>query len=194
MVAPFFLVLLFMVFEVSYDEFMQEVLDNALQSSARQVQIGNTQTAANSTFVGNYFCPYADGLFNCNNLFVRIQSISFSSGSCTTTSDFYDATPSGSPISGGVVQLGAFFSGAGTVGTGSTINTSPCATSSSSSGYCNAGPQELILMSAVYLAPTFLGGLVLNHVTYGGQIVRAVYSTAAVETEPFANTSPANPC
>ena len=69
LVVPTFLVLLFVVFEVSYDLFMQEVLDNALQSAARQVQIGNTQTASNSTFVNNFFCPYGDGLLNCNNLF-----------------------------------------------------------------------------------------------------------------------------
>lgn len=200
LVVPTFLVLLFVVFEVSYDLFMQEVLDNALQSAARQVQTGNTQTASNSTFVNNFFCPYGDGLLNCNNLFVRIQSVSFGAGSCSnisgssSTGDFYDATVTGVPTSGGVVQLGDFYSGAGTMGSGSAANLSPCSSSSSSSGYCNAGPQQMILMTAVYLSPSFLDGLVLNHVTYGGRFVRPQYSTAAFETEAFANTSPSTPC
>ena len=49
-------------------------------------------------------------------------------------------------------------------------------------------------MTAVYLSPSFLDGLVLNHVTYGGRFVRPQYSTAAFETEAFANTSPSTPC
>lgn len=194
LVAPVFLVLLFVVFEVSYDEFMQEVLDNALQSSARQVQIGNTQTATSGTFVQNYFCPYDDGLINCNSLYVRIQSVSFGSGSCSNL-DFYDATvPGGAPSSGSVLQLGAFYNGAGNEGNGANSNMSPCATPNSSSGYCNAGSQEFILMTAIYVAPSFLGGLLPYHFTYGGSYVRPIYSSAAFQTEPFASTSPLNPC
>jgi hypothetical protein len=200
LVAPVFMVMLFVVFEISYDEFMQEVLDNALQSAARQVQIGDTQSASTSTFVTDYFCPYGSGLLNCKNLFVRIQSISFSAGSCSNlssssaTGDFYDATVSGAPVSSGVLELGDFYSGAGTVGSGSDDNLSSCASSSSSAGYCNAGPQELILMTGIYVAPSFLDGLVLNHITYGGNYVRALYSTASFETEPFSNDSPSSAC
>jgi hypothetical protein len=200
LVAPVFMVMLFVVFEVSYDEFLQEVLDNALQSAARQVQIGNTQSASTSTFVTSYFCSYGGGLLNCNNLYVRIQSISFSAGSCSNlssssaTGDFYDATVSGPPVSSGVLELGDFYSGAGTVGSGSDVNLSPCESSSSSAGYCNAGPQELILMTGVYVAPSFLDGLVLNHITYGGKYVRALYSTAVFETEPFSSDSPSSAC
>ncbi len=193
MIAPIFLILLFVVFEVSYDEFMQEVLDSTVQSAARQVQIGKSQNASNSTFVTGYMCPYDTGLLNCNNLFVRIQQVTFNTAACSNK-DFYDATPAGAPVSGGVLQLGGFFSGAGVAGNGATLTPSPCATTTSSSGYCNAGPQEFILMSAVYVAPSFLDGLVLNHITYGGQYVRALYSTAAFETEPYSNSSPTNAC
>jgi Flp pilus assembly protein TadG len=211
LVAPFFLVMLFVVFEVSYDEFMQEVLDNALQSAARQVQIGNTQAATSSTFVQNYFCPYGNGLLNCNSLYLRIQSVSFNAGSCSrlattnATGDYYDATMdknganiSTAPSSNGVLQLADYYSGAGTAGTsstGSAVGLSSCATSNSSSGYCNAGPQELMLMSAVYVAPSFLDGLLLNHFTYGGKFIRPIFSTAAFETESFAaSTSLTSEC
>jgi TadE-like protein len=195
LVAPIFFVLLFVVFEVSYDEFMQEVLDSTVQSAARQVQIGNTQTATNSTFVASYMCPYDSGLMNCNNLFVRIQEVSFGNGSCPlATADFYDATPLSLPISNGVVQLANFYNGAGAAGTGGPMNLSPCATTGSSSGFCNAGPQQLILMTGVYVAPSFLGGLVLRNMSYGGNYVRALYSTAAFVTESFSSTSPSNRC
>jgi Flp pilus assembly protein TadG len=200
-VAPVFLVLLFMVFEIAYDEFMQEVLDNTLQSSARQVQIGNTQSATTATFVQNYMCPYDSGLFNCNNLFVRIQEVTFTPGSCSdvtnaasATGDFYDATTVGLPLSNGVLQLGGFYNGAGAQGNGSTLNLSPCATASSGSGYCNVGSQQFILMTAIYVAPSFLNGLVLNHITYGGKYVRAMMSVAAFETEPFTGTTTLTPC
>lgn len=199
MIAPIFLILLFVVFEVSYDEFMQEALDSTLQSAARQVQVGNTQTASNSTFVNSYFCPYGNGLLNCNNLFVQIQQISFSSNTCPNTSaipsDFYDATANSRlPVSGGQLQLSAYFSGGGTAGTGSQAGLSPCASTSPNSGYCNAGPQEFILMSAVYVAPSFLGALLPNHITYNGKYVRPLYSSTAFETEPFSSTSPSNAC
>lgn len=199
MVAPIFFLLLFVVFEVSYDLFMQEVLDNALQSAARTVQIGKTQSATSSNFVSTYFCPNDSGLLNCNNLFVRIQEVTFTKGSCTnlsstTIGDYYDATNGQTPISGGVLQLGDYYSGAGTVGTGSNVGLSPCGSANSSSGFCDAGASEMILMTAVYVAPSFLDGMVLNKVQYNGQYVRAQTATAAFVTEPFALLSPPNPC
>lgn len=199
MVAPIFLLLLFIVFEVSYDLFMQEVLDNTLQFTARQVQIGNTQAASNATFVSQFFCPNDGGLLNCNNLFVRVQQVTFTQGSCTNlattaTGDFYDATNGQTPVSGGVLQLGGYYNGAGVTGTGSTIGLSPCATANSSSGFCNAGPQEMILMTAVYVAPSFLNGMVLNRIQYNGHFVRAQQSTAAIVTEAFSNKVAVNPC
>lgn len=211
MVAPVFFLLLFVVFEVAYDEFMQEVLDNTLQSAARQVQIGNTQSSTAATFVQNYMCPYDNGLFNCNNLFVRVQEIEIgptaagSGSTCTaSTDDFYDATtatdnsnaPTNSlPVdSTGTLQLGAFYSGAGTQGVSSDLNLSPCATTTSASGYCNVGGQQFIMMTAVYVAPSFLDGLVLRHVTYGGHYVRALVSSAAFETEPFSSAGSTPAC
>jgi hypothetical protein len=197
MIAPIFLLLLFVVFEVSYDEFMQEVLDNAVSSAARQVQVGNAISAKSSNFVAKYLCPYDGGMLNCNNLFVRIEQVTFTQGSCSNVGvnvigDFYDATQGGLPVSNGVVQLGGYFNGGGSEGTGSKINQSPCGTTSSNSGYCNAGAQQYILMSAVYLAPSFLGGLILNHTLYNNKIVHAQFATAAFETETFTST-PANP-
>jgi hypothetical protein len=199
MVAPVFFLLLFVVFEVSYDLFMQEVLDNALQSTARLVQIGMTQSATSSNFVSTYFCPNANGLLDCQNLFIRIQQVTFTPGSCTNLNnaaigDYYDATDGHTPISGGVLQLGDYYNGAGVAGTGSNVGLSPCGSSNSSNGFCDAGSSEMMLMTAVYVAPSFLDGLVLNTVKYNGQYVRAQTSTAAFITEPFALLSPPKPC
>jgi hypothetical protein len=185
----------FVVFEVAYDEFMQEVLDATVSSGARQVQIGNAQSATSANFVATYVCPYANGLLNCNNLFVRVQAVTFTSGACTN-GDYYNATKGSPPISGGVLKLGAFYSGnsTGAQGTGGVIDGSPCATANSSlSGYCSAGPQQMMLISAVYVAPSFLAGLagpLIGHITYNNQYVRAQFSTAAFETENFKATSP----
>ncbi len=128
-----------------------------------------------------------------------MQQVTFTPGSCTNlgtsiTGDIYDATNGQIPVSGGILQLGDYYNGTGVSGVGSTVSLSPCATTNSSSGFCNAGPQEMILMTAIYVAPSFLNGLVLNHITYGGKYVRAQQSTVAVVTEPFTNKVTTNPC
>jgi hypothetical protein len=195
LVAPIFLAMFFIVFEVSYDEFMQEVLDNALQSAARQIQVGNTQGATSATFVNGFFCPYGNGLLNCNNLYVRVQSVSFGSGTCQNL-DYYDATSNGGiPANGNALQLSGYYNGAGQQGTGGTASLSSCASSGTTAGagYCTAGPQNLMLMSAIYVAPSFLGGLLPNHYTYLGKFVRPIYASAAFETENFATNSPTTP-
>ena len=198
-VAPVFLLLLFVVFEVSYDLFMQEVLNNTLQYTAREIQIGNTQGGASATFVRQNFCPADGGLLNCNSVYLRIQALDFAPGSCSnlsnsSTGDVYDATSGQLPVTNGVLQLGDFYSGAGDPGSGAPVGLSPCATPNSSSGFCNAGPSQMVLLTAVYVAPSFLDGLVLNRLEYNDQYIRGQLATAAFVTEPFASTSPVNPC
>lgn len=190
MVAPVFFALLLMVFEISYDLFLQEVLSNSLQIVARDIQVGKTEDSDSaSSFMSTYFCPAStSGLLNCNSLFLRVEEMNFSTGTCANL-DFYDATTGTPPVSGRNLQLGGFWSVQG-VGSGASLNTSPCATTSSSSGYCNPSSQSPILLSAVYVAPSFLAGL-LSPVLYNGSFVRPIFATAALATEAF--TPIANP-
>ncbi len=190
-VGPIFFLLLFTVFEISFDLFNQEVLDSALQYTARQVQVGNTQGASATSFVSTYFCPNDGGLLNCNSVYVRIEHVNFGTASCA---DFYDATSGHLPETGNTLELGYYYSGAGAVGLGTKVGNSTCDNADSSTGFVNAPSQSCILMSAVYVAPSFLTGLVLNRINYNGHSVRAAFSTAAFVTEPFGTSTTAASC
>jgi len=188
-VGPIFFLLLFVVFEESYDLFMQEVLDNAVQYSARQVQVGNAASATSANFVSTYFCPYDGGLLNCNNVFVRLEVVNFTAANGCT--DFYDATSGSPPVVNGALQLGLYFSGAGAAGSGSNVGITACDTAA---GFNDPGPQQCVMMSAVYVMPSFLNGLVLNRISYNGKLVRVAYSTAAFVTEDFPSSSAYTEC
>jgi len=190
-VGPVFFILLFMVFEIAYNEFSQAVLDSAVQATARAIEVGNAQTATTqSALVTQELCPNALGLLNCNNLFVRVESINQSA--CPgITADLWDATDGMLPSSGGVIDLG-YYGGTGTGGP------TACQNASSTSGFCVAGSSttapELIILSAVYMEPTFLGGLVQRTLSYNGGLVRAQFSSAAFITEGFAQSYTGTTC
>jgi hypothetical protein len=186
MVGPIFLLALLFVFNVAYDLFANEVLNNAMQTTARQMQTGNAPAASSqSQFVSTVFCPNTYGLIDCSHVYIRVEQVS--TNSC---SDFYDATTGSLPIVSGSLQLGDYG------GAGSAIGPSQCATSSSGVGFCNAGPNEAILISAIYTAPSFMGSLLgaANVVTYNGTSVTALMATAGFETEGFAPTAAPSPC
>jgi len=192
LVGPIFFLFLFAIFEVAYDQFMQEVLDNSLQYAARQVQIGNTQTSTNSNYVSTYFCPYDGGLLNCGNVYVRSEVVTFTAvNGCT---DFYDATTGHPPVVGGVLNLGLYWGASGARGSGSNVGSTGCDTAASSTGFVVPAPQQCVVMSAVYVEPSFLSGLILNRITYNSHIVRVAFSTAAFVTEDYTSTSAFPPC
>lgn len=186
LVGPIFLVMLLFIFNVSYTLFVNEVLNNATQTVARAIQIGNAQGASSgASFIKTYFCPDTYGLIDCSNIYMRVEQIN--TNSCT---DFYDATSGTLPISGGVLQLGDYG------GNGAAIGPTGCATSSTTAGFCNAGPNEEILISVIYPAPSFMGGLLgtANVVEYNGSSVTPLLATAGFETEGFAPTAQPDPC
>lgn len=181
LVAPLFFLVLFFVFNLAYKFFNQEVLDDATQVTARQIQTGNAQAAADGTdFIKTYFCPNTYGLLNCNRIFLRVEHIEAS-----TCTDFYDATDGRLPVVNGVLELGDYG------GKGGNVGPTACATDGSAIGFCNAGPNETVLLSAVYVAPSFLGGLLPPGMTmtYGGNAVSAMLATAGFETENFASAA-----
>ncbi len=57
----------------------------------------------------------------------------------------------------------------------------------SSASFCNSGPSELLLVQAIYVSPTFVGGLLPNVMSwsYGGSIVHAALSQVAAVTENY---------
>ncbi len=165
-----FMSMLLFVFEISYDQYCQEALDCGLNLAARQVSTGNAQNIQSvSQFTSAYLCPSLPGLLACQtNVFVRIQNVTFSG-----SADFYSATTGVVPVSGSALNLASY-------GTGN---------------FCNAGPNQFYLLSAVYVGPTFVGMLLkgLFTLSYGGRIIHATASNVAFATEYYAVTAASGP-
>ncbi len=175
---PIFLFLLFFVFELAFDAFVQATVEATLQTTAQQIQVGSDTAATASNFLTNYVCPNDGGLLNCSNLYIRVQNYS-----PTACSDFYTATTGAPPVSGGAVGLGYY---QGTVaGTGSNIGSTACSTNSATA-FCNPLPSQQIILSAVYLAPSFLQGLLPNAAySYNNKTYHVAFATICFETENF---------
>jgi hypothetical protein len=182
-VGPVFLTFLFVLFEVAYDQFVQSVLESTLQYTAYQVETGNANATNGRAFIDNDMCPNAiASLLSCNSLYVRVQQ--FTSNTCP---DFYDATSGNLPVSNGVLQLGDYVGES--AGAGGNVGPTNCESTSGANGgngFCNAGPNEYIIMSAIYVMPTFLGALIPGQsYSYGGHRIRAALATSAFYTENF---------
>lgn len=191
LIGPVFFALLFLSFDFAYDAFSQAALDSAVQATARQLQVGEAQGATSeSQLATNYFCPNAYGLLNCNNVYLRVESINQTS--CpggAGAPDLWDATSGQLPMDSSRALNLTLFGGSGS---GANAGPTGCQNSSSASGFCVAGPTNgppvMIVLSAVYLAPSFLGNLLPGAVTYNGAAVRAAFSSAAFITEGFVST------
>jgi Flp pilus assembly protein TadG len=161
-----FLLTVFFTFALSLHLFKQETLDSALNIAVRQVQTGNAQNLANgNVFVNNYLCPaLSGGMISCSNLYVKVQSLTFSSGQ-----DYYNVTTGGLPVSNGTLDLTGY----------------------GSSNFCNSAPSQTILVTAIYIGPSILGNLLpgIFSVTYNGAQVDALMSQVAAVTENFPPTS-----
>jgi len=176
-VALPFMALLLFTFELSYDLFCQEALDAALAAASRQIATGNAQNAQNgATFVANYLCPDAAGLLACNsNVFIKVQKILPASHQ-----DYYNFTDGNVPVVGNTLNLAGY----------------------GSADFCNAGPTEMLVISAIYVGPTFIGGLFPNILSYryNGNTVHATLSTAGIVSEGYPpsgsgnHSPPAPPC
>jgi Flp pilus assembly protein TadG len=184
-VFPVFFTFLMVLFEVAYDQFLTTELQSAVQLTSYQVQVGNTtNTASAQAFVDNDLCPsvLAHALA-CSSLYVRVQVFD-----PTICSDFHltgtPATNGAVPVSGGSLQL-ADYAGENN-GTGLAIG--PTACGGNRVGFCNAPPSTFIILTAIYVAPSFLGGLISGTAErYKGNFVRGIIATSAFYTEGFAN-------
>ncbi len=157
---PFLLLLLFM-FELSYDLFSQSVLDNALQLAARQLQTGNAQNVTDGNdFNVKYMCPDLNGLLMCSNVYVDVQRIA-----PTSSQDYWDYTTGSAPVSNGTLDLSSYTAGS----------------------FCNSGPSQLLLVRAVYVGPSFIGGLLpgVFSASYGGHAVHPTFSSVGIVSEAY---------
>jgi hypothetical protein len=158
--VPFLTVTLFL-FDLSYMLFTQEVLDGALHAAVRQVQTGNAQNAlSGNDFINKYLAPQLSGLLSPANVYVQMKRLS-----PTANQDYYNFTTGKLPMTGGSLDLSNF----------------------SSDKFCNSGPAQMLLVSAIYVGPTFIGGLLPNvlSVYFNGTLVDATLSTVGVITENY---------
>ena len=159
---PFFL-LLFFIFEIGMDLFQQEALEAGLHLAVRQVQTGNAQNVTNgAAFITNYLCPQVSGLLTCSNLSVNIQKVP---ASTSLSTDYYNYTTGSLPMSGGALNLASF----------------------SSASFCNSGPAQFLLVTAIYTSPGIIGNLIPNLLTvsYNGGRVHAAMAQVAAVTENY---------
>jgi Flp pilus assembly protein TadG len=132
LVVPF-LVLALGTFEVGYDFFIEAVLDNAVHTAARTVQVGTAQGAASgssvATWVASAVCPALHGLLACSQLYVSVVAIPSGTGQT-----YYTYIAENPPSLTG--------------------------TTGASDSVCTGTGGQLMLLRAFYLSPTFLGLLV----------------------------------
>jgi Flp pilus assembly protein TadG len=77
LVAPIFFALLFAILETAIMFFAGQVLETMAQNSARMVLTGQAQNSSwKVADFQTYVCGQNPGLFNCNNIFVDVESSS----------------------------------------------------------------------------------------------------------------------
>jgi len=167
-VSVAFLSLLLFIFEFSYDAYCQAALNAGVVQAARLLGTGNAQNVQDSqTFIQSYLCPNLPGLISCtSNVFVRIQKVTLSTAA---TDDFWSHTSGALPGNGVTLDLSDYDSG----------------------NFCNTAPNEYVILTAVYVGPSFVGKLLggLFTITYAGQLVHASISSTAFSTEYYSTAA-----
>ena len=195
---PFFLWLLF-IFELSYDLFTQEALDGALQIAVRKIETGNARNlTGGGAFIGDYLCGAAKGLLECDKMWINVtpvtpppQTASLPVTPTTqviTAPDFSSFTTGSVPMNGDALDLGNFTN----ISNGSSA---PGTTTPPANAFCNATGSQAILVSVIYVGPSFIGGMLPRVLSaqFAGSTVHPTLSTTGFVTEAFpAGTTPAN--
>jgi Flp pilus assembly protein TadG len=156
------LILMLGTMEVGYDFFVQAALDNAVQTAARSVQVGQAQGDVNgnsvAAWVQSQVCPALGRLLDCGQLYVTVAPIPSGVGQNYYT--YLQANP---------ITLNAI------VGSGNSV--------------CTGTPGQLMVVRAFYLSPTFLGMLVPSFSVVspinGSTRVHASYAASGFVNENF---------
>jgi len=163
---PYFLLVLG-VCEVSFDMFLQEATDLALQAGARQMETGSgLNSTSEASFVKTYVCNSTAGkMLICNNFHIKVQILS-------PTDDYSSADVSTGtlPMNGNNLDLSSY---------------------DGTTSFCTAPPRSFLLISAVYVGPTFLSAMLpfAFNEFYNGTNVHAVLSQVGVASEQFSTAS-----
>jgi hypothetical protein len=194
-IAPVFLLVLFLVFQVAYQQYLTVVLQATVQNIAHEIEVGGAENLTDATFLKTVYCSGANnsgGLLGCNNLYLRIQRFVPATG-CT---DVYNVTQGTLPVAGSgnnlQLELGLYFNvnGAGQQGK---LGPSDC--SGTASDFCNAGPAETIILTGIYVSPSLILGLIPGtSYGYNGSSVTAAIASVGFETESFAATTQTPAC
>lgn len=169
---PFFLLLLGTL-EVGFDTYVQAALNGAVILTARDISDGaaqsyDTSQGGTAKFVPNYMCPHLGGLLECGNIQVNIQRLT-AADLASTASGFYTAVNTATP----------YITGLGTAGSLQTAGWS----------VCTGGENNPVYFQAVYIGPTFVGGLAHSFVvTYKGGLIHPTYASEGFVNQGFVAT------
>jgi hypothetical protein len=163
MLAVPLLIMTLGVMEIAYDLYVQAALDNAVQTAARSVQVGATQTTGESSalLVQNAVCPNLHELLDCGQLIVGVLPV-------PPGHDYFTAPPPQGQLNPPYFTI-------------------PMAAASSANGaICTGSGGQMMLLQAWYIGPTFVGGLVPSFATtYNGTLQHITASSAGFVDESF---------
>jgi Flp pilus assembly protein TadG len=175
-VAIAFLILTLAAMEIGYDLYVQEALDNAVETAARGVQVGtdNGTGLTASQFVQQQVCPGLRAVLNCNQLIVAVTQLPQQANG--QQYDYWTAPP----------QAGDLYNHFYT----------PLADADSGNGVlCTGTAAQLMLVQAWYIGPTFLGALIPSFSTlFNGQLQHITMSSAGFVNEDFSGGQTGGPC
>jgi len=166
-VATAFVLMTLGSMEIGYDLYVQEALDNAVETAARNVQVGkdNGSSLTAAQFVKQQVCPAIRAVLSCNQLIVSVTQLPSLGG---TQYDYWTAPPE----------------------SGDTVNHfyTPLASANNGGGIlCTGKAAQLMLVQAWYIGPTFVGLLIPSFSTvFNGQLQHITTSSAGFVNEDFA--------
>lgn len=78
MVSPLLILTILFVMYVGMIEYLNQALDNATMRAARQIMTGYVQknSVSQTNFRTQVLCPYLPKALSCNNVIIRIQTVS----------------------------------------------------------------------------------------------------------------------
>jgi len=175
-----FIALLFAILQTALVIFTGQVLDTALQDTARLIMTGQAKTMDAATFAtgANGLCSRITALFNC--------TAAYNSGALQidvlASTDFPSAVPPIPTVSGDAISWGT------AAGWGA-----PSGHASGKPLYSNPGTNQVVIVRAAYLEPIYMSFPVKfmgtnmdpGLKTSGSSTSRLILSTVAFRNEPF---------
>ncbi len=167
------MVLLLGTMEVGYDLYVQEALDNAVETAARSVQVGSDTGSNNensAAFAAAAVCPALRALLNCDQIVVGVAPLP-SNGNVQY--DYYTAPAEGMLSGHFLLPLGTQGGSSGAAGTNGTV--------------CTGTAGQMMLITAWYIGPTFIGGLIPAFATnaFNNQLQHITSASAGFVNEQF---------